>query len=113
MPNYTFHTLSPIDFENLVRDLLQMELSIRLESFKSGRDKGIDLRYASEENGTLIVQVKHFLTSGFNILLSHLIKQEKPKIDALKPDRYLLATSVPLSPANKDKIRDALSPHMN
>lgn len=31
MPDYNFHTLSPIDFENLVRDLLQSELSIRLE----------------------------------------------------------------------------------
>ena len=44
MPDYNFHTLSPIDFENLVRDLLQVELSIRLESFKNGKDNGIDLR---------------------------------------------------------------------
>lgn len=112
MPDYTFHTLSPIDFENLVRDLLQSELSIRLESFKSGRDDGIDLRYAAEEDGTLIVQAKHFLTSGFSSLLSHLIKKEKPKVDNLNPDKYLLATSVPLSPANKDKIKDALAPHI-
>jgi len=40
MPDYTFHTLSPIDFENIVRDLLQAELSVRLESFKAGRVKG-------------------------------------------------------------------------
>ena len=112
MPDYTFHTLSPIDFENLVRDLLQSELSIRLESFKSGRDDGIDLRYASGEDGTLIVQAKHFLTSGFSSLLSHLINKEKPKVDRLNPDKYLLATSVPLSPANKDKIKDALAPHI-
>jgi hypothetical protein len=112
MPDYTFHTLSPIDFENLVRDLVQAELSIRLESFKSGRDDGIDFRYASEEGGTLIVQAKHFLTSGFGSLLSHLINKEKPKIDRLNPDKYLLATSVPLSPANKLKIKDALAPHI-
>jgi len=112
MPDYTFHTLSPIDFENLVRDLLQIELSIRLESFKSGKDDGIDLRYASKADGTLIVQAKHFQTSGFSSLLSHLINKEKPKVDKLKPDKYLLATSVPLSPANKEKIKNAMAPYI-
>ncbi|MGB8990730.1 MAG: restriction endonuclease, partial [Desulfobaccales bacterium] len=112
MPDYSFHTLSPIDFENLVRDLLQSEFSIRLETFKSGRDDGIDLRYAPSGDGNLIVQAKHFLSSGFRSLLSHLKNKEKSKIDIIKPNRYLLATSVPLSPGNKESIKEALAPHI-
>ena len=110
MSEYTFDTLSPIDFEHLVRDLLQSELSIRLETFKAGRDGGIDLRYAQDDGLTLIVQAKHYVKTGFNKLLSDLKSKEKKKIERLQPDRYLLVTSVPLSPANKDKIREALSP---
>ena len=56
MPEYTFQTLSPIDFENIVKDLLQSELSIRLECFKTGKDKGIDLRYSTINAESLIVQ---------------------------------------------------------
>ena len=40
MPNYDFRSLSPIDFEIIVRDLLQEELGVTLESFKSGKDLG-------------------------------------------------------------------------
>jgi len=111
MPDYTFQTLSPIDFENLVRDLLQSELSIRLESFKAGRDLGIDLRH-SKSDSDLIVQAKHYAETGFRGLLSDLRLKEKIKIDRLQPVRYILATSVPLSPANKDQIIQALSPHI-
>lgn len=112
MPDYTFHTLSPIDFENLVRDLIQSELSIRLESFKAGKDLGIDFRYSKCNTPPLIIQVKHYVDTGFRGLLSHLRTKEKPKIDRLQPVRYLLATSVPLSPTNKDELRDALFPHV-
>ena len=44
---YDFLPLSPLDFEELVRDLLQAELNIRLESFGPGTDKGIDFRMAT------------------------------------------------------------------
>ena len=50
MPNYDFKSLSNYDFECLSRDLLQKELQITLESFKSGRDKGIDFRYAPSDD---------------------------------------------------------------
>lgn len=112
MPDYTFQTLSPIDFENLVRDLLQSELSVRLESFKAGRDLGIDLRHSTSEASDLIVQAKHYAGTGFRGLLSDLRLKEKPKIDRLQPVRYILATSVPLSPTNKKQIFQALFPHI-
>ena len=112
MPDYTFQTLSPIDFENLVRDLLQSELSVRLESFKAGKDLGIDLRHSKSASSDLIVQAKHYAETGFKGLLSDLKLKEKPKIDRLQPTRYIIATSVPLSPANKDQIIKVFLPHI-
>ncbi|HEX2526766.1 MAG TPA: restriction endonuclease [Geminicoccus sp.] len=102
MPDYDFHQLSPHDLEVLTRDLLQAHWNITLESFKTGRDGGIDLRYASGTDNT-IVQVKHYLRTGFDGLLREL-KNETAKIRKLQPRRYVLVTSVPLSPQNKDDI---------
>ena len=101
---YDFHQLSPHDLEILVRDLLQAEWGVTLESFKAGRDGGVDLRYARGPHN-LVVQVKHYVKTGLPGLLRDL-KAEAAKVVTLKPTRYLLATSVPLSPANKQAITE-------
>jgi hypothetical protein len=109
MANYDFtSTLSPLDFEILSKDLLEAELGIRLENFREGRDKGIDLRYAPQKGQKLIVQCKRYAT--FASLKSTLLKEELPKIIKLKPDRYILTTSVPLSPQQADEIKSTLHP---
>ncbi len=100
---YDFKLLSAYDFEILVRDLLQKHLGIYLESFKSGRDQGIDLRYAPARNQSLIVQCKHYVGTGYSGLLV-VLKKEIIKVKRLSPMRYCVATSVPLSPANKEEI---------
>lgn len=110
MSRYNFSTLSSQDFEELSRDLLQAEWNVWLEAFKSGRDQGIDLRHIRAEGGTTIVQCKHFIRSGFTKLLRHLSKDELPKIERLKPTRYVVVTSVSLTPGNKDAIVHALHP---
>jgi len=110
MPGYTFASLSSQDFEELVRDLLQAEWDVPLEAFKTGRDGGIDLRYAPLDAGSAIIQCKHYATSGFGKLLAHLRNVEEPKVQRLAPRRYVIATSVGLTPANKDEIAKALSP---
>lgn len=102
MPEYNFHQLSPYDLEILARDLLQAHWSVTLESFKTGRDGGTDLRYAPGPE-KIIVQVKHYLRTGLNGLLRDL-KPEAVKVRRLQPRRYVLVTSVPLSPADKDQI---------
>lgn len=102
MPDYDFHQLSPYDLEILVRDLLQAHWGVTIESFKVGRDGGIDLRYASGSDRT-IVQVKHYLKTGLSGLKRELAK-EAAKVRQLKPNRYVLVTSVGLSAANKDEI---------
>jgi hypothetical protein len=104
MPNYSFEALSANEFETLVRDLLQEELGIVLESFKSGRDEGIDLRYAPVKDKSLVVQCKHYVGSGKTKLIADLEKYESPKVRRLSPRRYIIATSVGLSPSDKDMV---------
>ncbi len=110
MPNYDFRVLSPIDFENLVRDLLQKQLKITLESFSSGRDTGIDFRYTSALRKQLIVQCKHYPDSKFATLLSQLRKNELSKVTKLSPDRYIFATSQALTPGKKNQILKLFAP---
>jgi hypothetical protein len=108
---YDFTTLSPDDFEELSADLLSHDWGIRLERFKPGKDAGIDLRNTRVLGvpGTTIVQCKRYAPHKFAELL-RAVKSEKKKIDALRPVRYVLATSVPLSPGNKDALIAALKP---
>jgi hypothetical protein len=106
MADYDFKQLSPHDFERMTRDLLQAEWGVRLENFKPGKDRGIDLRLFQKPR-SIIFQCKHFVRTGLSGLLREL-KTEAEKVQALRPGRYVLATSVPLSSSNKDKIVDII-----
>lgn len=112
MPNYDFRTLSPIDFEILVRDLLQEEIVISLENFKSGRDRGIDLRYCPSSDSSLIVQCKHYADSSFSNLQSKIKNHEIEKVKKLNPSRYILVTSLGLTPDNKDVLIKICAPYI-
>ena len=108
---YDFQTLSPKDFEELTRDLLQKELNITFESFKNGKDQGIDLRYTKNSDNGIIVQCKHYKDSKFsNLIIS--LKEEVNKIQKLNPSRYMVVTSLALSPQNKEKILSTCSPYI-
>ena len=98
--------LSPLDFELLARDLIQAEFGVFLESFGPGRDSGIDFRFA-EGSGATIVQVKHYLESGYRKLVAA-AKKELPKVKKLGPSRYILVTSLPLSPNQKVELVQAM-----
>jgi hypothetical protein len=110
MSAYDFSGLSPSDFESLCQDLLSSHLGLKLQAFTTGRDKGIDLRYAPTSGHDCVVQCKHFARSGYAKLRSHIANKELPKIKKLKPSRYVLATSIGLSPGNVDDLFDLLSP---
>jgi Restriction endonuclease len=103
MSNYDFRQLSPHDFEQLARDLLQARDGIVLESFKNGRDLGIDFRHASSK-GNIIVQCKHYVGTGLPGLIRDL-RNEAVKIEKIKLTRYILVTSVGLTPLNKIEIQ--------
>jgi len=112
MAAYDFSTLNDKDFEELSRDLLSIILGVRLQSFKVGPDKGIDLRHSSPaKNNKIVVQAKHYHTTGFKGLLASL-KKERNKVKNLRPTRYIISTSVRLSPQNKDEILSILSPYL-
>jgi Restriction endonuclease len=111
MPDYNFASLTNGDFESLTRDLLQKVYGIRLESFKRGRDQGIDLRYQGPGGSLLVVQCKHYVNTPVPTLISKLKAEELPKIKLLQPQRYILATSLGLTPKNKDRILNLLSPY--
>lgn len=112
MATHDFRRLSALDFEELIHDLLQAHWKQPLEAFKTGADQGIDLRHTSAGDGTTIVQCKHYVGSGFSKLRSVLRNEELPKVQKLAPSRYVLATSVPLSPGEKDKIKADLAPYI-
>lgn len=110
MADYDFRSLSPHDFELLARDLLQKPLRVPLESFTAGRDSGIDFRYRRRSTN-LIVQCKHYAESSFDALCRTLANKERAKLVELKPTRYILATSVGLTPARKETLLNILAPH--
>jgi hypothetical protein len=109
---YDFTTLSPDDFEALVADLLSQEWGGRLESFKSGKDGGIDLRNSRVSESGTIVQCKRYAPHKLNELLRSMAS-ELTKLRKLRPPRYVMATSVDLSPGNKDDLVRCLSPWCN
>ncbi|MDE0118668.1 MAG: restriction endonuclease [Bdellovibrionales bacterium] len=92
--SYTFENLSPLDFEKLGVDLLQKHLEQPLiETFKPGKDWGIDGRFINGLGQTTIIQFKHY--KNFQDLKSNLKKYQKnrktvkPKIPYNKYSMFL------------------------
>ena len=87
-------------------------MGIRLELFKPGKDGGIDLRHIqlAEDNRITIVQCKRYAPHKFEELIRS-IKKEHKNLQRLLPDRYVLATSVSLSPENKAKLVGGAAPY--
>lgn len=109
MSKYDLHKLlSPTDFEELSRDLLQKQLDIYFETFKAGRDQGIDGRYSQGgENNKVIFQAKRY--ADFRSLMPDL-KTELEKVKILNPERYIVTTTVELSPSDKEQIINVFKP---
>lgn len=121
MASYDFHKLlSYLDFEHLAQDLLEAELGLRFENFRDGADQGIDLRHApaipkkasakEKRAGSIIVQCKRY--SAYTSLKSILINEEFAKVRRLDPHRYILATTVSLSPAQVEELAKILDPYI-
>jgi hypothetical protein len=111
MADYDFQALSPPDFEALAHDLMKRHLCLPLQAFTSGRDKGIDIRFCNDTENSVVIQCKHYARSGFSKLKSHLKSVELAKIQSLQPKRYVLVTSVGLTPDNVDELYSLLSPY--
>ncbi len=107
--DYDFKSLSDYDFEQLVCDLLSVQLGQPIESFRRGRDSGIDLRYTTAGKRKAIVQCKHYAKTPFSGLCLTMEK-EYNKINRLCPERYILVTSQFLTPMEKNRLLEILTP---
>jgi hypothetical protein len=108
--SYDFANLSYADFEDLVRDLLGRELMVRFEAFGAGPDGGVDGRHAAASD-KIVLQAKHYPKSPYSALKSTMIK-ERASIDKLQSNRYILATSRSLSPANTAELAEIIGPSL-
>lgn len=110
MVEYDFLILQPNEFENMTRDLLQKREGVFIESFTIGRDGGIDLRFTSPKGKRqVIVQAKRYKDYA---KLKNVLKDEVAKVRKLNLDRYILSTSVGLTPENKTEIKTMFSPYI-
>lgn len=110
MSRYTFETLSPTEFEELVQDLLTEEWGLRFQSFAPGPDWGIDLLHA-EGDGNIIIQCKRYAKTAFAALARVLEREELPKLRSLPVTRYILCTSVSMTPHRKTALQSLLAPY--
>lgn len=110
--DYDFQQLNDKEFEVFCADILGAAHGHRIERFKPGKDFGVDGRYFSNSGSEVLLQCKHWSKTPIRQLIRALQSVEKPKLDKLKPKRYLLAVSNPLSRSDKKEIASVLSPHI-
>jgi energy-coupling factor transporter ATP-binding protein EcfA2 len=111
MADYDFSTLNSSDLEELVCDLLNLDQPngsvIKYKTFKDGKDKGIDLLYSTEKNNyDHVGQVKHYYRTGYDGLYQVLKNTEVKNVNILKPNKYIVATSVDLNVDNTEAIKN-------
>ncbi len=104
---FNFNILSPIEFEELCKDIISDKLKMEFKTFKIGKDGGIDLR--NKENG-IVCQCKHI--KKYSDLKSSLEK-EKNKIKLIKElKKYYLMVSTELTPKNEDEILELMKDYL-
>jgi len=112
MDRFELGRLTDFDFEVVCKDLFEDILRTKLEIFAKGADAGIDLRRIEDANATTVIQCKHWQMSARAKLIRHMDRTERPKIEALRPGRYILATTVDLTVDAKDKLMEILRPYL-
>ncbi|WP_417446939.1 restriction endonuclease [Kangiella sp.] len=107
--SYDFNNINDYEFELLVADLLAAEFQCHVETYKPGKDKGVDGRFVIKKNDEAIIQCKHWSKSGLSRLLTKIQNEEREKVKKINPTRYIFVTSLPLSLANKKNICEKFS----
>jgi hypothetical protein len=113
MNDYDFGTLNDKEFEVLARDIISIKENIEVDRFKSGKDQGIDGKYIDTENGIVVIQVKHWLTSGYAKLKYHCKTVENNKVQKLNPKKYIFITSLPLKESYKSELCEIFHPYLS
>jgi DNA polymerase III delta prime subunit len=110
--DYDFSQLNDKEFEIFVVDLLSIAYDVRIERFKTGKDRGVDGRFFTDSGKEICVQCKHYLKSGYRVLISKLKNEESKKVKKLNPAKYIFVTSLPLSRDNKEEIKTIFHPYI-
>lgn len=106
---YDFHQqLEWMEFQNLARDVIQIREGVLFESFKEGKDNGIDGRFCSAE-GTIILQAKRY---GNYKALKLALCDEWEKVRKLRPERYILVVSLQLTEGQKSELMKTFRGHI-
>lgn len=105
-----FSALSSSQFESLSADLIGRDIGIRFEQFGAGPDGGMDGRHARGPDLT-ILQAKNYEGSGFSQLM-RVLRKERATIDGISPSRYILSTSVSMTPTKKRKLMEIIGPSL-
>lgn len=128
MKDYDFKKLSPDEFEELARQLLNKHYNriknadyIQFLGTPKGKDAGIDLYHSTKENDfEIIVQVKHYAGSKITNLMNSLLGTKKQsaiselnKVKKIKPKKYVIVTSLKVSLADKQKIKREFKPYIS
>lgn len=109
MLNYS--NLSDIEFEELCKDIMSKKLNVQLRSFSRGRDGGIDLCEDTVKK-TIVVQVKHYINSLQDQVVSAL-RKEVTKVKKLHPVEYYVCCSRELSLNNINRIYEMFKDYMS
>jgi hypothetical protein len=112
MSDYDFRQLNDKEFEVLCTDLIGDLEGRRFDRFKPGKDAGVDGRFFASNGKEVVLQCKHWINTPTKQLIHRLITDERPKLDKLKPGRYILAVSNPLSRADKQAIYREFAPYL-
>lgn len=108
--SHDFSALSSAQFEYLSADLIGRDAGIRFEQFGDGPDGGMDGRHARGPDLT-VLQAKRYDENGFSELL-RVMRNSRTAIDTMAPGRYILSTSVSMSPDRKRKLMEVVGPSL-
>ncbi len=107
---FDFSKLNDREFEALGASVIERIKEKRVETFKAGRDGGVDGRFWIGKNKEGIIQCKHYSETPYRTLIKKLNSEELPKVHKLKPSQYIFITSKKLSRNNKQEIKTIFDP---
>ena len=107
---YDLSRLNDREFEALGASVIGKLLSKRIETFKAGKDGGVDGRFWIGKKKEGIIQCKHYVETTYKSLISKLKSEEVEKVKKLNPEKYIFITSKKLSRLNKQEIKEIFQP---
>lgn len=111
MSDYDFHHIfEAYEFQDFARDMIQVREKKSFESFREGRDLGIDSRCIGPDGTCTVLQAKRW--ENTSVMHWKKLEQEREKVRKLNPDRYILVLTQDLTPVQKKKVKEFFAPYI-